>query len=37
MQTHFAEIQYFLLVLLSNGQLEDCYYLPANDIWVPLT
>lgn len=25
-----------LLVLLSNGQVEDCHYLPANDIWVPL-
>ena len=25
-----------LLLLLSNGQVEHCHYLPANDIWVPL-
>lgn len=37
MQTHFAEIGTSLPVLLSNGQVERCHYLPPNDIWVPLT
>lgn len=37
MRTHFAETGTSLLVLLSNGQVEHCHYLPPNDIWVPLT